>query len=68
MTKIILAILVLVEVLLFALMIYFLSGVSILLPGLGLIISGGLIAAILFVVELILIAATIFLYRRIRLD
>ena len=68
MLKILFALLIIVEILLIPLMIYCLSGISILLPGLGLIISGGLIFGLLFVVEIILFALTFFIYRRLRRD
>lgn len=68
MLKILLAFLMTIEILILLLMIYCLSGISIILPGMGLIISGGLIAVLLFFVELILLWATLILYRRLCRD
>lgn len=68
MMKILLAFSVTAEILIFLLMLYCLSGISILLPGMGLIISGGFIAAGLLVVEIALIAVTVLIYRQMRRD
>ncbi|MGI8495218.1 MAG: hypothetical protein ACR2L1_07885 [Pyrinomonadaceae bacterium] len=68
MLKILLAFLIAVEILIFLLMLYCLTGINVLLPGLGLIISGGLIAVVLLVVQVILVLISLLLYRRIRRD
>ncbi len=68
MLKILLAFLIAVEILIFLLMLYCLTGINVLLPGLGLIISGGLIAVALLVVQVILVLISLLLYRRIRRD
>ena len=68
MLKILLAFLIMIEILILPLMIFCLSGVSIVLPGLGLIISGGLVFIILLVIEVILVSISLILYRRLRQD
>ena len=66
MLKILLAFLIIIELSLIPLMIYLLTGVSVVLPGLGLIISGGLISLGLLLVEVVLVFISIILFRRIR--
>lgn len=68
MLKILLAFLITIEILIFLLILYCLAGVNVFLPGLGLIISGGLIAVMMLGVEVVLIFITIALYRRISRD
>ncbi len=68
MLKILLAVLITIEILLLPLMIYCLSGISLLLPGLGLVISGGLVSVLLLFVEIFLLSLTFFIYKRIRRD
>ena len=68
MLKILLAVLITIEILLLPLMIYCLSGISLLLPGLGLVISGGLVFVLLLFVEIFLLSLTFFIYKRIRRD
>jgi hypothetical protein len=66
MLKILLVVLITIEILIFAVMIYCLSGINILLPGLGLVISGGLIFLILLSIEILLLLLTFFIYKRLR--
>jgi len=68
MLKILLVVLITIEILLLPLMIYCLSGISLLLPGLGLVISGGLVFVLLLFVEIFLLSLTFFIYKRIRRD
>jgi membrane protein implicated in regulation of membrane protease activity len=64
MLRILLALLITTEILLVPLMIFCLSGINILLPGLGLVIGGGVIFVFLLFAELILLAITFVLYRQ----
>lgn len=66
MLKIILALLVIIEIALIPLMIVCLSGVNVLLPGLGLVIGGEVLFVMLLLFEAILIMTTLILYRYIR--
>lgn len=65
MLKIILAVLIIIEISIIPLMFLF-PGTNILLPGLGLIISGELIILLFLFVEIFLISITIILFRRVR--
>ena len=66
MLKILLTVLIALDILLFLLMIYCLSGISILLSGLGLVISGELAAAVLSVIQIVLLLLTYLVYKRLR--
>lgn len=66
MLKIIFVLLILIEIALVPLMIFCLSGVNLLLPGLGLVVAGGFLFFVLLVLELILIFTTLILYRYLR--
>lgn len=68
MLKILLAFLIVVQILVVALMIGCLSGISILIPGLGLIVAGELVSVLLLFIEIILFLLSVFLFRRIRRD
>lgn len=68
MLKIILVLLIVIEIALVPLMIVCLSGVNLLLPGLGLVISGEFLFVVLLVFEAILVFTTLILYRFIRRD
>jgi uncharacterized membrane protein len=65
MLKLLIALLITVEILLIPLMIFSL-GTNILLPGVGLIISGNLIFLLLLVVEILLVLLTVILFRRLK--
>lgn len=64
--KIILALLIIIEISLIPLMIVCLSGVNVILPGLGLVIGGEVLFVMLLVFEAILVLTSLILYRLIR--
>lgn len=66
MLKTIIFLLIVTEIALVPLMIFCLSGVNILLPGLGLMISGGFLFVVLLMFEAILVLTTLILYRYVR--
>lgn len=66
MLKILIAFLIAVEILMIPLIVFCLSGVNILLPGMGLIVSGGLLAVPLIFIEFVLITVTLILIKRLR--
>ncbi|HEX8288137.1 MAG TPA: hypothetical protein VF556_09080 [Pyrinomonadaceae bacterium] len=68
MLKIILVLLIVIELALVPLMIVCLSGVNVVLPGLGLVIGGGVLFVMLLIFEAILVFITLILYRIIRAD
>lgn len=68
MLKILLALLITIEILIVPLMIFCLSGISILLPGLGLVVLDGFVFVLLLFVEIILVLVTLLLYRRLQRD
>jgi len=68
MLKVFLAFLIAMQILIFLLMIFCLSGFSILLPGLGLIVAGEMVIVLLLVVEIVLSSLTFTLYRHLRRD
>ena len=68
MLKIILALLITIKLLIVLLMILFLSGTNIRLPGLGVVVSGSFISLILLVIELVLIGISFVIFRRLRRD
>lgn len=67
MLKIFIALLITIEILLIPLIIFFFSGVSVLLPGLGLVVAGSLISILLIIIEVVLLATTLILWRKLSL-
>ena len=63
MVKILLAILIVIEILIIPLMIHCVSGITIVIPGLGLLISGNLAVIALLFVEALLIFVSVMIYR-----
>ena len=68
MLKVFLGFLITIQTLILLLMIYCFSGISILLPGLGLVVAGELVSVLLLIIEIILFIVTLILFRRLRRD